>query len=233
MEIRPELHLYATRMVNCYICIDEEGLSLIDASTPNQRDPILNYLERLGYRPQDLRRIVVTHADYDHVGSLADLQEATQARVYAGAETARLIAAGESPQHMPRLAQWVLDKFMRYRPVPEAVIHVLEPGDTLPVLGGLTAIASPGHTRDHFSFYSTHAGVLFAGDALNNRGGKLSLAAARITADMDAARQSGRALLKLAPALIACGHGPPAENHDLGEVMSLLQDLKSDPSQGK
>jgi glyoxylase-like metal-dependent hydrolase (beta-lactamase superfamily II) len=226
MEIRPGIHLYATRMVNSYICIDEDGVTLVDASTPNQRDAILNYLEKLGYRPQDVRRIVVTHADYDHVGSLADLQAATQARVYAGAETAKLIAEGKSPAHLPRLAQFITDRFMRYRPVPEAVIQVLVPDDSLPVLGGLTAIPSPGHTPDHFSFYSAQAGVLFAGDALNNRGGKLGLTPQRITADMDAAQESGRTLLKLAPALIACGHGSPAENHDLGDLMSLLQTIK-------
>ena len=51
-----------------------------------------------------------------------------------------------------------------------------------------------------------------------------------ITADVAAARQSGRALLNLAPALIACGHGPPVDDHSLGDVMSLLQMLKTDPT---
>jgi len=227
MQIRPDIHCYTTRRVNLYICVDDEsGLTLIDASFPNQSEHILNYLEKIGYRPQDVQQILVTHADYDHVGSLADLQEATRARVYAGEETARLIAAGRSPQHLPRLVQAFMDRFARYRPVPEAVIHVLEPGDSLPILGGLTAIPSPGHTPDHFAFHSAHTGVLFAGDALKTSGGKLGISPPLITADVDAARQSARTLLKLAPALLACGHGPPTETHTLGDLMGFLQSLK-------
>lgn len=229
MEVRPDIHCHATRMVNSYICIEETGLTLIDASVPNQRDHILNYLAKLGYRPQDVRQILVTHADFDHVGSLADLQEATQARVFAGEQTAALIAAGRSPQHLPRPVQFLLDRFASYRPVQEAAIHVLQPGDSLPILGGLTAVPSPGHTPDHFAFHSAHAGVLFTGDALKTSGGKLGLSSPWITADVAAARQSARELLKLAPALLACGHGIPSESHTLGDLMGFLQSLKVDP----
>lgn len=226
MEIRPDVHLLATRMANSYLIIEEDGLTLVDALTPNQRDLVLNYLERIGYRPEAVKYILVTHADYDHVGSLADLQEATRARVIAGAETAAFVIEGNQPQHLPRGMQWIAGRFMRYRPVQEAAVQVVAPGEVLPILGGMQAIATPGHTPDHMAYYSAHAGVLFAGDALKTSGGKLGMSSPLITADVAAARQSGRELLNLAPALIACGHGPPSQSHTLEDVMGFLQTLK-------
>lgn len=225
MEFYPGIHVYPTRVVNCYICVEAGGLTLVDASTPNQMDGIFSAIERIGRQPQELRHILVTHADWDHAGSLADIQEATGAAVFAGEETTEWLTKGKSPPHLPRPVQAIASRLIGYRALSAAAANPVKDGQSLPILGELQAMATPGHTPGHFSFFSAVTGVLFAGDALSTRGGKIGLAPSFVTADVSAARQSAIKLLDLAAAVLACGHGQPLKSHTLGELMALLRTL--------
>jgi glyoxylase-like metal-dependent hydrolase (beta-lactamase superfamily II) len=194
---------------------------------PKRQNFVWEALAQIGSQKQDLKRILLTHADMDHVGSLAVIQAETGAKVYAGRETAVLIQSGKSPQHMPWAAQWIIDRFMRYQTTPSDVIEVFTEGDVLPCLGGLQVMATPGHTLDHFSFYSPTTGVVLAGDALNTRNGRLQRTPSRITADEVAANRSAIRLIELAPAVIACGHGEPMQHHSTAELMGLFGTLRN------
>lgn len=198
-----------TGSVNVYLCRDADGFTLIDAAMPRKADLIFARLAEWGGQPGDLKRIVITHADVDHAGSAAELQARSGAAVICGAATAALLAEGRSPRHMPPPVQFILDHFVRYKAVDRAAIRPLADGDELPVLGGLRALAAPGHTLEQHAFYSPAAGVLFAGDALNTRDGRLQTTPSRITADRTAAERTAVRLLQLSPAVIACGHGAP------------------------
>src|SRR5438309_8385985 len=59
------------------------GTTLVDTGLPGQRDAIAGGLAEAGLRLEDLSRIVLTHHDIDHVGSLHDLKQASGARVLA------------------------------------------------------------------------------------------------------------------------------------------------------
>jgi glyoxylase-like metal-dependent hydrolase (beta-lactamase superfamily II) len=228
MHPLPDVHLVRGRASNMFLCADESGLALIDAGIPGEQGRVLEMIERLGYQPQDLTRILITHADFDHVGSLAELQKASGATVYAGAETAVFLRSGKGPEHMPALLQPLLNAVVKVKPVPKEVISIFADGDVLPVLGGLQAIATPGHTLDHYSFYSPTRGILFAGDALHTRNGRLQRTQKRITADQEAANRSALQLLELAPILFACGHGDPMDNHQLQDITALFDQLRKD-----
>ncbi len=224
MEIFPKIHWVKLTGANVYLCVDEDGLTLIDSGMPGNGDDILNAISRLGYNHNDLKRILVTHADVDHAGSLAHLSRESGATIFAAPATARLLIAGESPKHLPRPAQFILERFFKYEAV--SAIKQLKMDETLPVLGGLQPIATPGHTLDHISFFSPQTGVLFVGDALITRRNKLRLTTKRITADVNAAHRSARLLLSLNPTLFACGHGEPLRDHSSDELMRLYQTLK-------
>ena len=98
-------------------------------------------------------------------------------------------------------------------------------GETITDLSPWQLIATPGHSPDHQSFWCTIHSVLFAGDALSTRGDRLQCSPSRNTADMTAAHLSARKLLRLSPAVFACGHGPPMYDHNAGELMSLSREL--------
>ncbi len=222
--ILPDVFWLDGGSVNLYLCVDADGLTLIDTGMPRHEELVLTAVHQSGHQPADLKRIFITHADLDHAGSAAAIQAATGATVYAGQETAALLRDGRSPAHMPALIHWVLNTFMKYRPVPAMALHTFAVGDVLPALGGLEVLASPGHTPDHHSFYSPARGILFAGDALNTRNGRLQTTPPRITADQQAARQSALQLLERAPAIIACGHGIPQHTRP-EELRPLINQL--------
>jgi glyoxylase-like metal-dependent hydrolase (beta-lactamase superfamily II) len=133
---------------------------------------------------------------------------------------------GKSPRHLPQPFHFLMQRFLRYEPVPAGTIHSVGDEEELDILGGVRALATPGHTEDHFAFHSPTTGALFAGDALSSRGKVLHLPSGFITADQEAARRSARRLLSLTPALFACGHGPPLRDHTLRDLMVTLQELK-------
>lgn len=228
MEIAPNIYCLEVGSSNVYLIVDPPNVVLVDAGMPKKQQAILDFLAKLGHKPGDLTQILVTHADMDHVGSLAALYQATGAQIWAGADSAKLIDQGKSPKHMPLVVQWIIDTFMKYGAVPRSQISVFKDGDRLPFLGGLQALATPGHTPDHFSFYSATAGVLFAGDALNTRNGRINLTPPNITADKTAARHSAVRLLELSPAVVACGHGSPSSTHTSDELMQLFNSLRQE-----
>ncbi|MEZ4519176.1 MAG: MBL fold metallo-hydrolase [Chloroflexota bacterium] len=214
-------------MANCYLCRDADGLCLIDTGMPRDTDAIFDAIEEIGRAPEDVTRILITHADIDHAGGLSKCLDRTGATAYAGAETASLIAKGRSPRHLPQMVQIIGDIFFRYPSVSADAITRINPGDTLPIMGGLEVIATPGHTLDHLSFFSRSTGVLFAGDILSTRDDILSLTPPRITASQEAADLSVLALSNLTPTVIACGHGAPITEDAGGELTSLAQKIQT------
>ena len=141
MQIRPEVYLIEGKASNIYLCIDDDGLALIDTGMPGEQDRVLAEIARLGFRPDQLNRILITHGDIDHAGSLAALVQATDARVFAGELTAQSLQKGKSPDHLPSLLQWLSNTFIKYRPVDVSCLEIIRDGDEIPVLGGRQALA--------------------------------------------------------------------------------------------
>jgi glyoxylase-like metal-dependent hydrolase (beta-lactamase superfamily II) len=193
--------------VNVFVLDDPtSGLTVIDAGMPGTARRILKLVQEIGRAPQDVRHILITHADTDHVGGLSPLVKATSAAVYASPEANQYIQRRCSPPHlrMPFRAFAATLNLLLRRAVP--VEHPVSDGERLDIAGGIRVITTPGHTPDHVCYYWEREGVLFAGDLLNNRT-RLSLTPAALTWDKMAARQSARKVLALEPAVICPGHG--------------------------
>jgi glyoxylase-like metal-dependent hydrolase (beta-lactamase superfamily II) len=226
MEISPNIVWLDGGSSNLYLCEDEDGLTLVDTGLPGREDLVFDAVNNLGREQSSLVRILITHADADHAGSAAYIQEQTGALVYASSPTAELLRTAKAPKHLPTLLHWLLDLRRRYEAVPESAISICQDREVLPVLGGLRVMATPGHSHDHHAFYSPTTGVLFAGDALTTRGDRLGLLPQIMTGDIDAARRSAITLLGVAPAIFACGHGSPMSSHSSDDLMNLLNTLR-------
>lgn len=225
-EIQPSVYWLEGRGVNLYVCVDSDGLTLVDAGMPKSEGVVLTAVSELGFQPTDLKRILITHGDLDHAGSAAAIQAATGAVVLASADTAVYLQNGRSPKHLPWLVQTLSDAFFKYKTLSAASLQIFRAGDMLPVLGGLEVLATPGHTLDHHSLYHPSSGLLFAGDALNTRDGRLQSTPKRITADKEAARQSAIHLLEKKPTVFACGHGAPLADNGGKNGQQLLLELR-------
>ena len=99
----------------------------------------------------DLKRIVLTHQDVDHVGSLPDLVQASGARVLAYEAEVPYIDGTERPrfdrpevlQPFPQMAALV-ERLMQLH-----VDEALPDGARLDIAGGVRVVATPGHTVGH------------------------------------------------------------------------------------
>ena len=213
MQIAPDIYCVPGVIANVFVLVDPDGLTLVDAGLPYSQRRILAYVAALGYPPEAVRRLLVTHADRDHIGSLAALQARTGARVFAGALEAAALQAGRETRRLQvglayRGLLWLLGRLLFVRVQPASVDEHLADGQELPVLGGLRVLATPGHTPGHLSFYAVRSGVLFAGDSLRTLGGRLRVSSGPNTADEALARASAERQLALRPRLICTGHGP-------------------------
>jgi glyoxylase-like metal-dependent hydrolase (beta-lactamase superfamily II) len=201
----PHLHMIQSRAVNVYLLEHDSGLTVIDAGLPGSLKRILATIQQIGHQPNDVKQILVTHTDIDHVGGLGALVKATGAEVVASAEAVPFLRKHTSPPHvnLPTvLPIKLIDKFIRQA---VNVDQVVKDGDVL--VGGIQVIITPGHTADHVSYFWEPGRVLFAGDLFFNRG-KMSLTPKRITYSQTAASESAQKVLVLRPTVICPGHGP-------------------------
>lgn len=93
-----------------------------------------------------------------------------------------------------------------FKPTPVDV--PLQGGETLPVLGGLQAVLTPGHAPGHLAFWQPEKRLLFCGDVLFNAP-KLRLPPPFLTVDMEQDKRSARTLIDLEPESVCFGHGQP------------------------
>ena len=188
-----------------------DGVVLVDTGVPGSETAILAAVEELGRTAGDVTDIVITHADGDHVGSLAALVEATGATVWASAQEADVIE-GLTPARSGDVQRRV------------SVDRRFQAGETLPLRGGIETHDTHGHTVGHVSLLLPAERILIAGDALNNRAG-IGGSSPEYTADPDDARAAVAALAALRPDTIVFGHGPSI----VGGAAAQLEALDASP----
>lgn len=159
---------------------DEQELILIDTGIPGQLELIRQTLEQQSVSFSKLTKIIITHQDRDHIGSLPELIQASEGRIQVLAHEAGVpYLQGEVP----------LVKSQRLAP-PVHVDAALKDGDILPYAGGIQVVYTPGHTPDHISLYHLPSKTLIAGDALTSEEGNLQSFAPQHTLDHQTAWKS-------------------------------------------
>ena len=200
-------------VANSYIILDPDGLTIIDAGLPRSEKKILAYVVSLGKSAQDVKRIILTHSDLDHVGALASLQKATGAHTYASQIESKAIAAGQpSRQISPsgfslrRILFAMVGPF--FKATPFQVAEILTEGQTLPVLGGLRVVETPGHSPGHISLFAPEVGLLFCGDSMVTDDNGIRDSRPAVTWDEAQAKKSVRKQAELGASIVCSGHGP-------------------------
>jgi glyoxylase-like metal-dependent hydrolase (beta-lactamase superfamily II) len=129
-------------------------------------------LEALGFAREDVRHVVLTHFDFDHIGGLADFPDAT---VHT---TATELAAAEHPPTFAERRRYLSvlwdhsPTWRTYDPAGGDGWHGLQGVHPLDGVDGIALLPMPGHTRGHAAV-AVDAGdgriLLHAGDAAFHR----------------------------------------------------------------
>ena len=212
--------------VNMFIIQNTEGTEwvLVDTGLKSSAAKIKAFVQDLfGSRGSRPKAIVLTHAHFDHRGSLLQLAEEWGSPIYCHhQERPYLTGRASYPPADPAVGGGLMALLSFVYPkgpinVEEHLRKLPEDG-TVPELDEWRWKHTPGHTPGHISLFREKDGVLIAGDALVTTMQESVLAVITqkkyvggppkyFTPDWGAAARSARELATLEPNVIATGHG--------------------------
>lgn len=225
MEIVPGIHWIEGITGHCYIVVDKE-LTLIDTGMPHKTKKILRYIiDELQRTPSELKTILLTHCDIDHIGNALELRNLTGAKIAAHPQDAEVIIGKKirmTPKGGMRILFKLLGSFMRVKPFHVDIL--INDGDNL---SGLTVFHMPGHTMGSIALYDSKRKVLFIGDTLGCRDGVVQSPSKSVTMDMKQAYRSIEKLTGLDFTVMLSGHGEPLTSNASVKVTEFISQIKN------
>jgi glyoxylase-like metal-dependent hydrolase (beta-lactamase superfamily II) len=211
MEIVAGIHAIDYDFVSAYLIEDRDRLTLIDTGVADTAGNVLNEIARIGRTPADLRQIVLTHAHFDHTGSVAELAAITGAAVLAHRLDAPVVR-GDAEICPPVLSElerpYAEQASSRVLPAAPCAVHrELDDGDSIEIGDGATVIHVPGHTPGSIALYLRRQRALICGDAVAALNGRPIVGF--FNCDPEQAARSFARLAELEFDVACFGHGDP------------------------
>jgi len=204
--------------VNCYLIKVNDGFILIDTGFSLHKRGIERELNNAGCEPGNLKLIIVTHADFDHIGNCAYLREKYGARIVMHRDESEVAEHGDmlgSRPGWPRLIRAYTRFIFLYLPIGKSKRFkpdvYLEDNQDLSEYGlDARVVHIPGHTAGSIGVLMG-GGDILCGDLLlgNKKPKKNSLV--DNAAEMDASIER---LENLGVKTVYPGHGKPFKMAD-------------------
>jgi glyoxylase-like metal-dependent hydrolase (beta-lactamase superfamily II) len=213
---------------------DEANCLLVDTGLPGMASVLFAAMESLGLPTH----ILLTHADMDHVGSLAALlalaghkvevlcHEKEKPYVECDVPPLRLrqMEAGLHTLTGERLAEMtaLVDNLrVNYQKLRATVTRTIADGEPLPC--GAEVLYTPGHTPGHICLYHKESRTLIAGDMLNVTDGELRPAPDWFAHDRKALKASLVKLTGYDIETVVCYHGGEYRENVNQRIRELTQ----------
>jgi glyoxylase-like metal-dependent hydrolase (beta-lactamase superfamily II) len=200
--------LNSTKGNYAYLIWDNVEGILIDTGRPGQGNGILNELNSMNIKPVQIKNILITHHDVDHVGNLAKLEKETRAKIWASKDDIPYIYGDKSRHGIKKYVSILLraKKPQMILPYPEDQ-----------KIGDIEIIPTPGHTPGHVCLLYNN--VLFAGDLLRTSNGKIVPMRSFMNWDDSLQRESINKISNYDFDWICPAHGDPIKRNGLLEEL--------------
>lgn len=220
MQLAPGLHRLGNDIVAAYLVRTSEGITVIDAGLPGHWRDLRRELASMGASLEDIRGVVLTHGDSDHLGFAERLRRDHGVPVYVHTADAARAQGGDKPKlAMGPMRVGATAGFFAYalrkggmRTHHLSAVTEIADGDTLPLPGAPTVIGLPGHSPGSIAVHVPSVDALFVGDALTTRHvltGRTGMQPAPFTDEPARALDSLERLRTVDAAWVLPGHGSP------------------------
>lgn len=207
--------------VNCYLIVESDSLVLVDAGNKGDFKRITRQIKRLGFSPEDISLIFLTHGHMDHVGSANRLREQYDIPIAMAEADVNATRPMEGRGRVGRMLKLLSTTSLNTKNniTPDIL---LEEGIDLTRYGLYADVLSlQGHTQGSMALLFDD-GKFIAGDIFMNMS---SPSIAHIAEDYPTLEQSVGRLKKLHPAVIYPGHGKPFGYSELPQSLMGKKNL--------
>ena len=220
MRLAPSLNRIGSDLVAVYLVEDATGVTIVDAGLPGQWDELEPELAAMGRSIQEVRGVILTHGDTDHIGFAERLRRERGVPVYVH-ELDATRARGEVKKEISwgKVKVGPLMRFLSYsarngglRITPISEVVTFTDRQILDMPGAPVVIHLPGHTPGSVALHFPSVDAVFVGDAMTTGHvltGALGPQPAPFTLDTEQALASLDRLEALPAKWVLPGHGAP------------------------
>jgi glyoxylase-like metal-dependent hydrolase (beta-lactamase superfamily II) len=220
MKLAPSLHRIGSDLVAVYLVEDASGVTIIDAGLPGHWEELEPELTSMGRSLDDVRGVILTHGDTDHIGFAERLRRERGVPVLVH-ELDATRARGEVKKEISwgKVKVGPLMRFLSYsarrgglKITPVSEVATFTDGQVLDLPGAPVVIHIPGHTPGSVAFHFGSVEAVCVGDAMTTGHvltGAVGPQPAPFTLDTEQARSSLGRLEAVRAKWVLPGHGAP------------------------
>ena len=224
---------HETIEIHPVVFYNSKDLILFDAGFPGQISDFESELKKYNFTIGNITKIIVSHHDHDHIGSLKDLKDINpNIEIISSKEEKPFINGDEKPLRIIQAEKYnetLTDKELEFGNMFLSYLKTIKfcevnttVEDNQYITDDLKVIFTPGHTPGHISLLLENEKIVFAGDALAIENGKPVIANPQFTLDMNMCRMSIEKIRDIFPNKIICYHGGIVDENIVDFLHELL-----------
>ncbi|HDR6285992.1 MBL fold metallo-hydrolase [Bacillus cereus] len=201
------------------LIIVHNELTLVDTGYTSFLPLIENAILKHGYEMKNLKNIIITHYDDDHLGALYDFKvkypqiniiasEIESNYISGDIKSERLVQAEVMLERMPNeekeFGKWFIQQLKNIKHI--SVDEKVHDGQMI-LNNECQIVATPGHTSGHISLYFPNLDCVITGDAAVQENSGLVIANPNFCLDIEKAKQSLNRIKSFKAAEYYCYHG--------------------------